>query len=620
MKEQEKDKILSEAREHVASTVTSVENFLEETTVALAKSKEEFKSLSAIDRVSEMALMRVYEKRAGEAEHLALSPYFVRCDVIWEGEQEVKSLYFGKFSHDPRDVYSWVAPASSVRFEDIGQVEYERPDGQMQRAQLVRKDQYVIAQKKITFLATESQGSDRELVYQEHFTNRKTGFVLPEIVAQMEKAQDQVIRAHHKGPFVISGPAGSGKTTLAFHRVAYLASAPDLAETYTPQKMVIFVQDSGAREYFSHLLPELGIEGVKITTFHDWATDMMGLTHTSTLRHYDSEADNDLYLHAKLQALRSDTPQMEKFNKRNPFTLLAHIYGDHLTPQQKNALTAQKKNRHLDYVDLTVLLRTYRRAEGSLGKVEEVWKEGVTGKFYKKKEFVPESNVLVLVDEFQNYLPEQIELMRSCVTSGTGAMIYVGDMAQQIHLGTITAWDQVGNDGEYIEAERQVTLHKVYRNTKSILSYIADLGYDVEIPDELRTGDAVIEAVTHSTREEIELIQEAIGSTGKAEGVSIGILGQDHVYLEDFTQEFADVQHIHIMTIRESQGLEFDRVFLVGMSEELLQARLPQDANENLHKEKSRIKKDLLYIALTRPINHLHIYGRKRLRDLVENS
>ena len=44
---------------------------------------------------------------------------------------------------------------------------------------------------------------------------------------QMEKAQDQVIRAHHAGPLVISGPAGSGKTTLALHRVAFLTQSPE---------------------------------------------------------------------------------------------------------------------------------------------------------------------------------------------------------------------------------------------------------------------------------------------------------------------------------------------------------------------------------------------------------
>jgi len=100
------------------------------------------------------------------------------------------------------------------------------------------------------FFSKEVEGRARELIYQEHFTNRKTGFMLPEIVAEMEKSQDQVIRAHHEGPLVISGPAGSGKTTLAFHRVAYLTQAPDTALHYREDSIIIFVQDNGTKEYF----------------------------------------------------------------------------------------------------------------------------------------------------------------------------------------------------------------------------------------------------------------------------------------------------------------------------------------------------------------------------------
>lgn len=66
----------------------------------------------------------------------------------------------------------------------------------------------------------------------------------------MEKAQDQVIRASHKGSLVIGGPAGSGKTTLALHRVAYLTQAPETSEFYPTKSIIVFVQDTGTKITF----------------------------------------------------------------------------------------------------------------------------------------------------------------------------------------------------------------------------------------------------------------------------------------------------------------------------------------------------------------------------------
>ncbi|HNW09616.1 MAG TPA: hypothetical protein PKM52_03475, partial [bacterium] len=109
------------------------------------------------------------------------------------------------------------------------------------------------------------------MIYQEYFSTRKTSFILPEIVAQMEKAQDQVVRAEYGGKLAITGPAGSGKTTLALHRAAYLLQSPETVDKLDANQIIVFVQDDSTRDYFSHLLPELGINDVEITTMASWA-------------------------------------------------------------------------------------------------------------------------------------------------------------------------------------------------------------------------------------------------------------------------------------------------------------------------------------------------------------
>lgn len=583
-----------------------MEKASKDTEKSLTHSKEIFKTLSAGDQIVESRLMRYNKKRIGEIGYLKGSPYFVRCDVIWEKETEVKSLYFGKFGFSEEEIYSWITPASAIRYENPGEVKYVRPDGAMQKAKLVRKDQYMIVGESIKFLATESLENARQLVYQEYFSNQKTGFVLPEIVAQMEKAQDQVIRAHHVGPFLISGPAGSGKTTLALHRVAYLAQSPDLASTYTSDSIIVFVQDNGTKEYFSHLLPELGIDDVLITTFADWALATLDIDVNYIVRYGKNENEKDLYEFAKLRAMRSDV--FPAYKKASIYMILENMYGKYFDEGQKNILLSQKNEKVLDRIDLALLLKAYFNLNDSLGSVKDYWVELKNGSMRKKRGFVPFEYSLAVVDEFQNYLPEQLELIKSCINKKSQSVLYVGDMAQQVQFGTIKNWDEIG---EEINEQRKVVLHKVYRNTKNILKYIQSLGYVIEIPEGIKEGNDVGEYILEDAQREIEHIESIIS---KKEFSSVGILAKDSSYLLDFKKAFAKNGKVHVMTMNESQGVEFDIVFIVGINGDTFDVSFEKNVSEDLIKEKIQINKDLLYVALTRAISELHVLGTEKLR------
>jgi DNA helicase-2/ATP-dependent DNA helicase PcrA len=252
------------------------------------------------------------QRRIEELDHLNKSPFFVKCKI---GEKE---FYFAKHHFTEEHIYSWIAPIATVRFEKPGPIEYKLPDGKIEKAILEHKEQYLIVDGKVVFFAVEDLKNPRELIYQEHFSTKKEGFVLPEIVEVIEKAQDAVIRAHHVGPFVISGPAGSGKTTLALHRVAFLVQAPDTAHLYPGESIIVFVQDNGTKEYFSHLLPELGIKNVRITTFFEWATEILGIPEAL---YTDTRGD-------EYQRLKQQIPtwsETKKFLQQNKKTGLDRI-------------------------------------------------------------------------------------------------------------------------------------------------------------------------------------------------------------------------------------------------------------------------------------------------------
>lgn len=607
---QSKKEILSTAKNHVKKVSLQLEKLGKETELSIRRSREIYKTLSAADKIVEDLLTKYNKKRVNEVSYMKGIPYFVRCDVVWKGENEIKSLYFGKFSFSEEEVYSWIAPASAMRFEEPGKVSYIRPDGKMQKAELVRKDQYMITSGEIKFLATEKLGKQRQLVYQQYFSNRKTGFILPEIVAQMEKAQDEVIRAHHIGPFLISGPAGSGKTTLALHRVAYLVQSPDIANIYKSDSIIIFVQDNGTKEYFSHLLPELGIDDVCIVTFSEWALSILEIDAKYVVRYGKSENEKDEYEFAKLKALRQ--PELFSYKKRSIKTNLENVYNQQFNSEQKKIFQKQKKENYLDRIDLTLLLKAYLNSNKNLGRIQEYWAELKNGSFRKKKGFIPLDYSLAVIDEFQNYLPEQLALIKSCINKKSQSVLYVGDLAQQVQLGTIKSWEEIG---EKISEGRDVILSKVYRNTKNILRYIHDLGYSIEVPEKIKEGNVVEEHIFTTKQDEFSYIRKVIESRA---GSSFGILAKNETYLSDFKQVFSEKKNIHIMTMNEAQGVEFDVVFLVGIDDDTLRISFGMDVEELLKEEKRKINKDLLYVALTRAISELHILGRKKLGEVIQ--
>ncbi len=537
----------------------------------------------------------IYGTSNEELKILNKSPYFVRCDLVYEDSDEIITRYFAKFQFTEESIYSWVAPISSIRFEKPGEITYKLPSGEKKKAKLIRKDQYMIVDGKVMFFTQELIDSSRELIFQEYFSNRKTGFVLPEIVSQMEKAQDQIIRAHHKGSLVISGPAGSGKTTLALHRTAYLMQSPDTTGIFTDTSVIVFVQDNRTKDYFSHLLPELGINGVRITTFYEWAMEILGLEEYSYITRYgNADEEKDIYEYEKLKTLKSKS--IPPFNS-NPYIILNNVYSKNFSERNFTIFKKQKEEKKLDRFDLTIILMSYIQKYKVLKR--------------KNKKYTINYS-LVLIDEFQNYLPEQLSIIKQCLNKDNGSAIYIGDIAQRTNLGTISDFKEIE---EIVPDERKVELKKVYRNTKKILDYIKGLGYKVSIPEGVTEGIDVLEKIGLTIDEQISHIKN-ISENNKNK--TIGILAKSREDLEKFETEFKDNKNIHILSIIESQGVEFDIVFMVGISQKTFSIKHIDESIEHTN-ERKKIYKDLLYVGLTRAISELYVFGEEKLSTLISD-
>jgi DNA helicase IV len=601
-----KEKLLTQLRSNIRAIQEKILLNIEAVKALNNKTLKEIGSMKPEQRALQMALKIQLDERTEELNHLYKTPYFAKCEFIQSHTGEKKNYFFAKHQLVEESVYSWVAPIAALRFENPGKATYKIPNGQSREVHILGKEQYMITEGKVIFFSREELGKPRDLIYQENFTSKKAGFVLPEIVAQMEKAQDQVIRAFHKGPLAISGPAGSGKTTLAFHRVAYLTQAPETTALYPLDSILVLVQDVGTKEYFSHLLPELGIHKVNITTFREWAFAILEANSFDYIARYgSSEEEKDVYEYQKIKALR--TEKVENLNK-DYFRTLHVIYKNHV---DRKLFQKQKEEKKLDRFDLALLLQAHLKKY----KKFEIKRKYLTMKEGEVVEKIERRTVqysMIILDEFQNYLPEQIRILKSCLKEETQSIVYVGDMAQQVYLGTIKDW---GDVDETLSKERDIRMEKVYRNTKNILLFIRNLGYQIFIPTGLNEGAPVAEVVLKNKSEEINYIRNLIH---KYKDSTIGVIAKDPKYLEVFKEEFISNKNVHVLTMNESQGVEFDVACLVGIYEDAFKVTEHRDVLEEHIRERKRIQKDLLYVALTRAISELHILGTRKLSEVLD--
>lgn len=203
-------------------------------------------------------------------------PYFTRINFTERGKGE-RVYYIGKYGvMDSASLESvvidWRAPLANLYYSgQLGHVEYTAPDGDVS-GELTLKRQFDILDGEIlSIFDTDIVSQD---AYLQSALNAMNGERLKEIVTTIQAEQNYVIRYPLRQSLIVQGVAGSGKTTIALHRIAYLLYA--FRDQLRPENMLILAPNPLFLNYIAGVLPDLGVERVNQTTFSLLMLDLLG--------------------------------------------------------------------------------------------------------------------------------------------------------------------------------------------------------------------------------------------------------------------------------------------------------------------------------------------------------
>lgn len=234
-------------------------------------------SLDYVDLSTNTLLQSAFALRLKNLLEAEKKPYFARIDFLEDGLDRAERLYIGKMclirDEDMKPVIiDWRAPVASLYYEErLGRAHYICPKGDV-TGELMLKRQFTIENGVLENLFDIDITTNDEFLQSYLGANADTR--LKDIVSTIQAEQNRIIRSDMWTPLIVQGAAGSGKTTIALHRIAYLVYTHE--RTFKPESFMIIAPNTLFLDYISEILPELGVDRVRQTTFENFAMDLIG--------------------------------------------------------------------------------------------------------------------------------------------------------------------------------------------------------------------------------------------------------------------------------------------------------------------------------------------------------
>ena len=196
-------------------------------------------------------------------------PYFARIDFKRDNEKNLEKIYIGKVGVTDEDnnivTVDWRAPISSIYYDsNIGRTKYIAPDGICEGELLLKRQFNIENQKLISYQDVDTVANDELL---KPYLSSSADNRLKNIVSTIQKEQNEIIREPLNKNIIVQGVAGSGKTTVALHRIAYLVY--NYRDTVKPNQYLVIGPNKFFVSYISNVLPDLDVDNVNQLTYDE---------------------------------------------------------------------------------------------------------------------------------------------------------------------------------------------------------------------------------------------------------------------------------------------------------------------------------------------------------------
>lgn len=581
------------------------------------------------------------------------NPYFTRVDFVYDGEQIAEKIYIGSFSFSTKEerllIYDWRAPIASIFYDyDLGEAHFRTPAGTAS-GDIQRKRQIKFKDGTIDYVV-ESDTTVFDEVLQNELRQQKGG-QMSTIISTIQKEQNQVIRDSRSKDMIIQGVAGSGKTSIALHRIAFLLY--HFLNRITSDQVMILSPNRTFSRFIAQVLPELGEEPVT-----EWTIDQFGQTLSDIAdvpsRFQEIELlylEKDPQLNERVRYLSSKKcvadlkGYLRKIEAFSPQSILIGDYEYNAEFILRRYKAYEKKSIfqrfQLIAEDIFENLRTrpfqpkrkptkkhlVNRLKKMFNKTNshQLYRDFLTEQGFEMKKAVSYSDLFpiiyirlflegmdefskihyLIIDEMQDYTPIQFEVFKKMFTC---PVLLIGDFTQS--LTTINEMHLPDVQNYYPNAQ-SIFLTKSYRSTYEIITCAKKIIDDHMIEPVLRHGMKPKKWVVSSQEEEISSILELVEQLRKQDLATIalitktlvrayewrGLLENQGLACEVLTDESTSLQeNLSICPLVQSKGLEFDAVIVV-------------DADEATYP--GLLGKQQLFVAATRAMHALYFLQRE---------
>lgn len=234
-------------------------------------------SLSYMNILTNARFFEMARSQKEGLEAIQQKPYFARIHFQKDGEDS-EMLYIGKTSLFHREtqepiIVDWRSPVANVYYDGrLGDIEYDVREETF-TGHLFSKRQYTIEKGELTSVRDIDLTTNDELL--QEALSGKADVRLTEIVSTIQAEQNEIIRAHLKQPIIVQGAAGSGKTTIALHRISYFLYT--MGEHFPAEKLMILAPSKLFMDYIADVLPELGVGQICQTTYTEYVLNATGI-------------------------------------------------------------------------------------------------------------------------------------------------------------------------------------------------------------------------------------------------------------------------------------------------------------------------------------------------------